>query len=65
MLSQVNNIEKVLSRFNIKGYTLGDTLVAEGDMFHLCQCPKTEIKIKEMKKIPYASVLGSLIYAQV
>ena len=44
---------------------LGDTLVAKGDKFSLCQCPKNNFEIKEMQKIPYASVLGSLMYAQV
>ena len=31
----------------------------------LLQCPRNEIEKKEMEKIPYASAVGSLMYAQV
>ena len=43
----------------------GDIPVAEGDKFNLSQCPKDELEVKEMQKIPYASAVGSLMYAQV
>ena len=43
----------------------GDTLVAKGDKFSLKQCPKGNLEIQEMQKIPYASAVGSLMYAQV
>ena len=43
----------------------GGTPVAKGDKFILGQCPKNDLEIKEMQKIPYASAVGSLIYAQV
>ncbi|KAL6320219.1 hypothetical protein AAG906_004728 [Vitis piasezkii] len=36
-----------------------------GDNFNLLQCPKNKIEKKEMENIPYASVGGSLMYAQV
>ncbi|KAG8503365.1 hypothetical protein CXB51_001337 [Gossypium anomalum] len=42
----------------------GDTPVAKGDKFSLTQCPKSNLKTQEMKKIPYASAIGSLMYAQ-
>lgn len=29
------------------------------------QCPKNDLEIKEMQKIPYSSAIGSLMYAQV
>ena len=64
-LSQKNYIEKVLKRFGIKDSKLGDTLVAKKDKFSLDQCPKNDFEIKEMQKIPCASAIGSLIYAQV
>ena len=44
---------------------LGDVPIAKGDKFNLKQCPNNELEIKEMQKIPYASVVGSLMYAQV
>ena len=42
-----------------------DIPIVKGDKFHLGQCPKTTLKIKEMQKVPYASVVGSLMYAQI
>ena len=42
---------------------LGDTHIAKGDKFSLNQCPKGNIEVQEMQKIPYASVVGSLMYA--
>ncbi|GJS64544.1 hypothetical protein Tco_0679108 [Tanacetum coccineum] len=39
--------------------------VIKGDVFGSHQCPKTEVEYEEMKRIPYASVVGSLTYAQV
>ena len=43
----------------------GDTPVAKGDKFSLKQCPKGNLEIHEMQKIPYASAVGCLMYAQV
>ncbi|KAH9793735.1 hypothetical protein KPL71_004641 [Citrus sinensis] len=40
----------------------GDTHVAKGDKFSLSQCPKTNLEIKEMVKIPYSPAIWSLIY---
>ena len=57
-------IDKVLSTFGMKDCTLEDTPIAKGDKFNLLQCPKNEIEKKEMENIPYASTVGSLMYAQ-
>ena len=43
----------------------GDIPVAKGDKFSHNQCPKNNHEVKEMQKIPYASAVGSLMYAQV
>ena len=64
-LSQKSYIEKVLSRFGMKGCASTDTPITKGDRFSLKQCPKTDLEIKEMQKIPYSSAIGSLMYAQV
>ena len=64
-LSQKSYIDKVLKRFVMQDYKPGDTPVSKGDKFSLCQCPKNDLETKEMQKIPYASVVGSLLYAQV
>ncbi|XP_074323453.1 secreted RxLR effector protein 161-like [Apium graveolens] len=42
-----------------------DTPVSKGDKFSLKQCHKNELEIREMQRIPYASTVGSLMYAQV
>ena len=64
-LSQKGYIEKVLKRFGMQNSKPGDTPVAKGDKFSLNQCPKNDLEVKEMQKIPYASAVGSLMYAQV
>ena len=43
----------------------GDIPVIKGDKFSLSQCPKNDLEVKEMQKIPYASAIGSLMYAHV
>src|SRR4051812_13531903 len=64
-LSQKSYIEKVLQRFGMQDCKPGDTPVAKGDKFSLKQCPKSDLEIKEMQKIPYASAVESPMYAQV
>ncbi|RDX62437.1 hypothetical protein CR513_59232, partial [Mucuna pruriens] len=64
-LSQENYINKVLQRFDMKDSKLGDTPIAKGDKFSLKQCPNNDLERNEIQKIPYASAMGSLMYAQV
>ena len=64
-LSQKSYIGKLLSRFGMSNCAPGDTHVANGDKFSLHQCPKNELEKKDMERFPYASVIGSLMYAQV
>ena len=64
-LSQKSYIDKVLKRFGMQDCRPGDTPVVKGDKFSLKQCPKASLEIQEMQKIPYASAVGSLMYAQV
>ena len=42
-----------------------NTPVAKGDKFNLSQYPRNDFGVKEMQKIPYASIVESLMYAQV
>ena len=37
----------------------------KGDGFNLDQCSKNDLEREHMKNIPYASAIGSLMYAQV
>ena len=39
--------------------------ILKGDIFDLIQCPKNDFEREHMKNIPYASAIGSLMYAQV
>ena len=39
--------------------------ILKGDRFDLNKCPKNDFEREHMKNIPYALVVGSLMYAQV
>lgn len=55
----------MLTTIGIQDCRSRDTAISKGDKFSLNQCPKTNLKIQEMQKIPYASIVGSLMYAKV
>ncbi|RVW50569.1 Retrovirus-related Pol polyprotein from transposon TNT 1-94 [Vitis vinifera] len=42
-----------------------DRFKVKGDRFNLNQCPKNDLEMEQMKNIPYAYAVGSLMYAQV
>ncbi|KAL4351255.1 hypothetical protein GQ457_06G019360 [Hibiscus cannabinus] len=64
-LSQETYINKVLERFRMKDCSPSVAPIVKGDKFNLNQCPKNKFEREQMKNIPYASVVGSLMYAQV
>jgi hypothetical protein len=64
-LSQRNYIEKVLKRYGMQDSKLENTPMAKGDKFSLNQCPKNHVENEVMQKYPYASIIGSIMYAQV
>ena len=64
-LSQKAYIEKVLERFGMKNCSPIVAPIAKGDKFSLKQCPQNALEQEQMKGIPYASLVGSLMYAQV
>ena len=43
----------------------GEVSVVKGDKLGKSQCPSSYFERKSMENIPYASVVGSLMYAQV
>ena len=49
----------------MKNCSPGDTPVTRRDKLSLLQCPKNDLKKEQMKDIPYASTVGTLMYAQV
>ena len=63
-MSQKGYIKRILERFGMSKHSPGKVLVQKGDKFNLMQCPKNDVERKEMESIPYASVVGSLMYAQ-
>lgn len=62
-LSQENYIEKFLERFNISKAKL--VISPLGHHFKLSQNPISEKDKELMKKMPYASAVGGLIYTTV
>ena len=63
-LSQKAYINKVLERFRMENCSAGESPIQKGDRFNLMQCPNNELERKQMEAIPYASAVGSLMYAQ-
>nr|KYP40658.1 Retrovirus-related Pol polyprotein from transposon TNT 1-94 [Cajanus cajan] len=63
-LSQKGYINKVLERFRMEKCSTRILPIQKGDKFSQMQCPRNDLERKEMKFIPYASVVGSLMYAQ-
>ncbi|GKD49538.1 retrovirus-related pol polyprotein from transposon TNT 1-94 [Tanacetum coccineum] len=63
-LSQKAYIDKILERFNMSKCSDGIVPIQKGDKFSLKQCPKNDVERKEIENIPYASVMGSLMYLQ-
>ena len=39
--------------------------IVKSDRFSKYQCPQNDIKRDHVKAVPYSSVMGSLVYAQV
>ncbi|KAF5763423.1 putative RNA-directed DNA polymerase [Helianthus annuus] len=64
-LSQKTYIDRVLTRYNMQQCKPSVAPVVKGDVFGSFQCPTTEVEKEQMSQIPYASVVGSLMYAQV
>ena len=39
--------------------------IQKGDKLSLAQCPRNKLEPKQMEAIPYASIVGSIMYAQI
>ena len=64
-LSQEAYIEKILKRFNMrKAKTISSPLAGHFKLTSK-QCPTSEKENEEMSKVPYSSVVGSLMYVMV
>ena len=62
-LSQKGYIDQVLERFNMQSCSSGIAPILKGDKLSKMQCLKNNMEREQMKKIPYASAVGSLMYA--
>ena len=62
-LSQASYIDKVLARFFMKDSKKGSLPFRHGIKLSRDQCPNTPEDIENMKNVPYASAVGSLMYA--
>ena len=64
-LSQEKYIEKVLRKFRMDNAKAMSCPLAAHFKLSTKQCPTTDEKKKEMWSVPYASAVGSLMYAMV
>jgi hypothetical protein len=64
-LSQKAYIEKVIIRYNMHECSTMPIPFMKGDKLGTFQSPRKQLEINEMKSIPYASLVGSIMYAQV
>ena len=62
-LSQASYIDKILMRFSMQNSKKGNLPFRHGVHLSKEQCPKTPQEIEDMRRIPYASAVGSLMYA--
>jgi ATP-binding cassette subfamily B (MDR/TAP) protein 1 len=64
-LNQRGYIERVLRRFNMQDAKPVSTPLAPHFKLSLDLCPASDEDIKYMSRVPYSSVVGSLMYAMV
>lgn len=64
-LSQKAYMEKVLKKYNMHKCSASLAARVKGDKFRKFQCPKNQYEANTMKMVPYASDVGSIMYAQV
>ena len=62
-LSKASYIDKVLTRFSIQDSKKGLLPTRHGIIISKEQCPKTPQEEEDMRRIPYASAVGSIMYA--
>ena len=64
-LSPEQYTEKVLERFNMANCKPVNTRLVGHFKLSFAQCPTSEEEQERMKQVPYASAIGSLMYAMV
>ena len=64
-LSQKGYIDRVLERFNMQSCSSGIAPILKGDKLSKMQCPRNNMEMEQMKKIPYASAVGRIICSHI
>jgi hypothetical protein len=64
-LSQKAYLEKVLKKFSMHACNPTPAPIVKGDKYESFQSHMNQYEIDQMKSVPYASAIGSLMYAQV
>ena len=62
-LSQSTYLDKVLKRFRMDKALKGSVPMLSGKILSKAQCPATVNDREAMSKVPYASAIGSIMYA--
>ncbi|KAJ9547812.1 hypothetical protein OSB04_020355 [Centaurea solstitialis] len=62
-LSQSTYIDKILKRFKMEGSKRGNLPMVHGVHLSKTQCPSSKEDMNRMKGVPYASAIGSIMYA--
>ena len=62
-LSQASYIDEILTRYSMQDSKKGFVPFRVGKSLSSSYCPKTNAEIERMRGIPYASAVGSLMYA--
>jgi hypothetical protein len=64
-LNQKKYVETILQRFNMQECKPVKVPIPVGVNLYVDQCPKTQEEEEDMSRVPYASAIGSLMYAMV
>ena len=64
-LSQETYIDKVFDRFKMQGSKKGFLPMQHGMHLSKKQCPNTPAELEKMNNVPYASAIGSIMYAMI
>eukprot|EP00253_Pinus_taeda_P026448 PITA_26448 len=64
-LNQRKYVETILQRFNMQDSKPVKVPILVGVRLSAEQCPKTQEEEEDMSRVPYASAVGSLVYAMV
>jgi hypothetical protein len=64
-LSQDTRIDEVLKRFNMEQSKKGFLSMSDGIHLSQKQCPMTANERERMSMVPYASTIGSIMYAMI